>query len=109
MDATQYVYLSEIFPTHLRSQGVAVGMFSYFVATIILLVAGPIAMDNIGWRFMLVFAVPTCCYWFAIYLYLPSPLLIISTQGLTRIQAYFRKLPAVLWRILMSDLAILLL
>ncbi|PYH61338.1 MFS sugar transporter [Aspergillus niger CBS 101883] len=72
MDATQFVYLSEIFPTHLRSQGVAVGMFSYFAASIILLVAGPIAMDNIGWRFMLVFAVPTCCYWFAIYFLFPE-------------------------------------
>ena len=52
-DATEYVYPSEIFPTEIRGQGVAAGMFSFFAAQIILLVAGPIAINNIGWKFFL--------------------------------------------------------
>ena len=68
MDATQYLYLSEIFPTHLRSQGVAVGMFHYFIANIILLVAGPVALDKVGWKFLLVLLIPTVCYTVAVYL-----------------------------------------
>lgn len=33
MDATQYLYLSEVFLTHIRGQGVVVGMFHYFATT----------------------------------------------------------------------------
>lgn len=54
MDATQFVYLSEIFPSHLRAQGQAVGMVSWMVSGIILLVAAPIAMDHIHWKFLLI-------------------------------------------------------
>jgi MFS family permease len=68
IDATQYLYLSEIFPTHIRGQGVAVGMFSYFGAAIILLVAGPIALNKISWKFYYVLIIPTALYIVAIYL-----------------------------------------
>jgi hypothetical protein len=68
VDATQYLYLSEIFPTYLRGKGVAVGMFSYYCASIIILVAGPIALDAIAWKFLLVFIIPTALYLVAIYM-----------------------------------------
>lgn len=68
VDATMYLYLSEIFPTHIRGQGVAVGMFSYYCAAIIILVAGPVALDKISWKFLLVFIVPSALYIAAIYL-----------------------------------------
>jgi MFS family permease len=45
VDATQYLYLSEIFPTHIRGQGVAAGMFSYFCAAIVFLLLG-----RLRWR-----------------------------------------------------------
>jgi MFS family permease len=67
-DATQYLYLSEIWPNHLRSQGVAVGMFTYFCTLIIILVAAPIGLDHIGWEFFLVLIVPEAFYLVAIYL-----------------------------------------
>jgi len=60
-DATQWLYLNEIFTTHIRSQGVGFGMFNYFCATTVVLVAGPIALNNIEWRFFLVLIVPTAC------------------------------------------------
>jgi MFS family permease len=52
-DATEYLYLSEIFPTEIRGMGTAAGMFSFFAAQVVLLVAGPIALNNIGWKFFL--------------------------------------------------------
>jgi MFS family permease len=68
IDATQYLYLSEIFPTHLRGKGVAVGMVAYYVASVIILVAGPVALNEISWKLLLVFICPTACYLVAIYL-----------------------------------------
>ena len=72
VDATQFVYLSEIFPTHIRGQGVAVGMTAWYSAQIIILVAGPIALSRIAWRFLLVLIVPTAIYWVLVYLLFPE-------------------------------------
>lgn len=47
-------------------------MFGWYMAQIIVLVAGPIALNNIGWRFLLVLIVPTFFYWFAIYFLFPE-------------------------------------
>lgn len=52
-DATQYLYMSEIWPTAIRGQGTAVGMFNQFAAQVVIVVAGPIALNNIGWKFFL--------------------------------------------------------
>ncbi|KAK5188301.1 hypothetical protein LTR16_008439, partial [Cryomyces antarcticus] len=37
LDASQYLYLAEIFPTHIRSSGMAIGMVGLYVGSIILL------------------------------------------------------------------------
>lgn len=58
VDATQYVYLSEIFPTHLRGTGMALGNLGLYSGSVIWLVAGPIALNKIGWKFFLVLIVP---------------------------------------------------
>ncbi|KAJ5675231.1 sugar porter (SP) family MFS transporter [Penicillium maclennaniae] len=60
IDAVQYVYLSEIFPTRIRSQGMALGMVAYYTALIIILIAGPIALEAITWRFFTVLLAITC-------------------------------------------------
>ena len=52
LDASQFVYLSEIFPLHIRAEGMALGMSGVYLADIILLVAGPIALDKIKVRIM---------------------------------------------------------
>ena len=72
MDASQFLYLSEIFPTAVRSQGTAVGMVAWYSAQIIILVAGPIALTNISWKFLLVLIVPSTVYWFLIYFLFPE-------------------------------------
>lgn len=50
MDATQYVYVSEIWPNHLRSQGTALGVSFFYLASEVALVAAPVALNDIGWK-----------------------------------------------------------
>lgn len=50
VDATQYVYVSEIWPNHLRSQGTALGLATFYLASEVTLVAAPVALNQIGWR-----------------------------------------------------------
>jgi hypothetical protein len=50
MDATQYVYVSEIWPNHLRSQGTAWGLAWFFLTSEVTLVAAPIALNTVGWK-----------------------------------------------------------
>ncbi|KAH8807242.1 arabinose-proton symporter [Xylogone sp. PMI_703] len=72
LDATQYLYTAEIFPTHIRSQGTAIGMAGLFCGTLVVLVAGPIALNNISWRFYLVLIIPPAIEWVCIYLWFPE-------------------------------------
>jgi len=50
VDATQYVYVSEIWPNQLRSQGTALGLAAFYLASEVTLVAAPVALNDIGWR-----------------------------------------------------------
>lgn len=63
---------AEIFPTHIRSQGMAVSMVGLYLADIILLVAGPIALNNIGWKFFLVLIIPTALHIVFVYFMCPE-------------------------------------
>lgn len=72
IDATQYVYVSEIFPNHLRSAGVAVGLSSFYAASEVTLVAAPIALTAIGWKFYLVIICPSAVYILIIYFLFPE-------------------------------------
>ena len=72
MDATQFLYVAEIFPTHIRSQGTAFSMMGLYLADIILLVAGPIALDKITWKFFFVLIVPTALHIVFVYFMCPE-------------------------------------
>ncbi|PGH03418.1 hypothetical protein AJ79_07384 [Helicocarpus griseus UAMH5409] len=72
VDATQYLYLSEIFPTNIRSQGMALGMAGTFGASIIILVAGPIALEVIKWKFFFVLIFPTAIHLVGVYFLYPE-------------------------------------
>jgi hypothetical protein len=72
MDASQFLYLSEIFPTHIRAQGMAVGMAGLYSATIVLLIAGPTALNNITWRFFIVLIIPTAVQFLIIFFFAPE-------------------------------------
>ncbi|KAL4891471.1 MFS sugar transporter [Aspergillus ambiguus] len=72
IDATQYLYMSEIFPTRIRPQGAGFAIWNQQAATIVVLVAGPIALERISWRFFLVLIIPTTLYIPVIYFFFPE-------------------------------------
>jgi MFS family permease len=72
LDASQFLYLSEIFPMHIRAEGMALGMSALYLADIIVLVAGPIALDKIKWKFFLVFIIPTAIEWLCVFFFFPE-------------------------------------
>ena len=72
LDASQFLYLSEIFPMHIRAEGMALGMSALYLADIIVLVAGPIALDSIKWKFFLVFIIPTAIEWLCVFFFFPE-------------------------------------
>ncbi|KAL6246965.1 hypothetical protein RBB50_006272 [Rhinocladiella similis] len=59
LDGPTFFYLGEIFPNHLRSQGMTAGMASLCLANIIWLQAAPTAFQNIGWHYYLFFIIIT--------------------------------------------------
>lgn len=63
---------SEIFPTHIRSQGTGFSMMGLYLADIIILVAGPIALDKIQWKFFFVLICPTVLHLFFVYFMCPE-------------------------------------
>jgi len=51
MDATSYVYCSELFPTPLRAQGTGFSVAGLFTATLIYTQTAPTAFAAVGWKF----------------------------------------------------------
>jgi MFS family permease len=72
INATSYIYCGEIFPTHMRSQGVAFSLTAQFITTIIFVQTAPMGFANIGWRFYLIFIVCCCVSAFILYFYFPE-------------------------------------
>lgn len=72
VDATQYVYLAEIFPNHLRSQGVALGLTFFYLASEVTLVGAPVALNSVGWKFYLVLIIPSGFYLVLMYFLFPE-------------------------------------
>ncbi|KAL0929487.1 uncharacterized protein CTRU02_215653 [Colletotrichum truncatum] len=59
IDAASFVYSAEIYPTNIRSRGVALATCTYFIACIIFVTPGATAIATIGWKYFLVFIVLT--------------------------------------------------
>jgi len=57
MDATSYVYCSEIFPTPLRAQGTGFSVAGLFTATLIYTQTAPVAFAQVGWKFYIIFII----------------------------------------------------
>lgn len=72
LDASQFLYLSEIFPMYIRAEGMALGMSALYLADIVVLVAGPIALEKIKWKFFLVFIIPTAVEFVVVYFFFPE-------------------------------------
>jgi len=59
VDANTFVYCSEIFPTHIRSRGLAFALAVLFLSTIAYLEAAPTAFAQVGWKYYLPFIILT--------------------------------------------------
>ncbi|KAK5095207.1 hypothetical protein LTR70_003635 [Exophiala xenobiotica] len=57
LDGTQFSYLGELFPTHLRAKGVCLGVAMISLMNIMWLQAAPVAFKNITWKFYLCFII----------------------------------------------------
>ena len=55
IDVVGYVYCSEIFPTHIRPQGVAWSLVGTFLSTLVYVEAAPTALAHIKWRYYIIF------------------------------------------------------
>ncbi|KAL6360781.1 hypothetical protein LRP88_06489 [Fusarium phalaenopsidis] len=60
VDCAAYIYISEIWPTHLRSYGNTLGIVTFFACAIAYTSPATLAMENIGWKYYFVM-VSVCC------------------------------------------------
>lgn len=65
-------YVSEIFPSHLRSAGVALSLACFYLASEVTLSVAPIALNSIGWKFYLVLICPSFFFIIFLFIYLPE-------------------------------------
>ncbi|KAJ5988017.1 hypothetical protein N7481_003227 [Penicillium waksmanii] len=77
VDATTYVYCSEIFPSHIRARGVAFSLSILFLTALVYLEAAPTAFAHIGWKYYVVFLVVTLVNIFVVWWLFPE------TKGLS--------------------------
>ncbi|KIW49678.1 hypothetical protein PV05_11332 [Exophiala xenobiotica] len=72
LDGTQFSYLGEIFPTHLRAKGVSLGVAMISLMNIVWLQSAPTAFANIGWKFYLAFIIPGSIGGVVIWIFFPD-------------------------------------
>lgn len=72
IDANSFIYCSEIFPTHIRPQGMAWSTGWLFLTTVPYLEAAPTAMENVGWKYYITFIVLTTINIPVIYFLFPE-------------------------------------
>ncbi|EXJ74111.1 uncharacterized protein A1O5_02405 [Cladophialophora psammophila CBS 110553] len=72
LDGTQFSYLGEIFPTHLRAKGVCLGVAMISFMNIIWLQSAPTAFEKIGWKFYLCFIIPGTLGAIAMWIWFPD-------------------------------------
>lgn len=57
LDATEYVYCAEIFPTHVRAMGMGASIFSQAATTVLYTELAATAFAEVGWKYYLVFII----------------------------------------------------
>jgi MFS family permease len=57
LDGATYFYIAEIWPSHLRSQGYAIGIATLSLTNLVWLQGAPHAFNTIGWKYYLFFVV----------------------------------------------------
>ncbi|RFU72858.1 mfs transporter, sp family, sugar:h+ symporter [Trichoderma arundinaceum] len=85
IDATTYVFPSEIFPTPARAKGMAVSVAGLFLASLLILVPAPTAFANIQWKYYLLFISMSSVMIIVVYFLFPET----KRKSLEEISALF--------------------
>ncbi|KAK5447998.1 hypothetical protein LTS15_009022 [Exophiala xenobiotica] len=72
VDGPCWFYTAELFPTHLRSKGMVIGTGTYALSSLVWVMAGPTAIQNIGWRFFLIFIIFDIVFAVIIWIFFPD-------------------------------------
>ncbi|PLB42582.1 general substrate transporter [Aspergillus candidus] len=72
IECTAYVYSSEIWPTHLRSEGSTIAFASFFANAVAYSAPITLALKNIGWKYFMVFVAVTVVTSIMIHFYFPE-------------------------------------
>lgn len=72
IDGTQFSYMGEMFPTHLRAKGLCLGVSTISLMNIVWLQSAPTAFITIGWKFYLALIIPGTIGALIIWLYFPD-------------------------------------
>ncbi|KAH0839199.1 putative MFS sugar transporter [Fonsecaea pedrosoi] len=72
IDATTYIYASEIWPTPIRAKGLALSISGLFLSSLAILQGAPAGFANIGWRYYLVFISVTSVMVVFMFFYFPE-------------------------------------
>lgn len=72
MDASSYVYSSEIFPTSIRAQGAGFSVSGLFAFSLIYTMCAPVAFNSIGWKYYLIFIIVPLFGALGMYLFYPE-------------------------------------
>lgn len=69
---TQFVYLGELFPTHLRAKGISLGVAGINLINVVFLQSAPTAFATIGWKYYLIFIIPGMAFAILIFFWFPD-------------------------------------
>jgi Sugar (and other) transporter len=72
IDVNQYTVATEIFPTHLRSQGSSYSLAAFFLTDVLWVDLAATAQAKIGWKYYLVFLVLGTAHLIHLWLKLPE-------------------------------------
>lgn len=72
MDASSYVYASELFPTSIRAQGAGFSVSGLFAFSLIYTMCAPVAFNTIGWKYYLIFVIIPLFGALGMYLFYPE-------------------------------------
>lgn len=72
MDASSYVFVSEIYPTSIRGIGAGFSTSGLFAFSLIYTMCAPVAFNTIGWKYYLIFIIIPLFGAMGVFLFYPE-------------------------------------
>ena len=94
LDGSTFFYIGEIFPNHLRAQGMTLAMIVLNASNVIWQSSAPVALADIGWYYYLIFVIFTTIACFVVPLTFPDSKLLATfdPDSATAIVTFFAHL-----------------